>query len=45
MQNVLLRQTVLQMALGHVPYVRAKLAAMGIEARGRAALAPAHDAT
>ena len=33
MQNVLLRQTVLQMALGHVPYVRAKLAAMGIEAR------------
>lgn len=33
LQNVLLRQTILQMALGHVPYVRTKLAAMGIEAR------------
>src|SRR5947209_3149716 len=32
-QNALLRQTVLQMALGHVPYVRAKLDAMGIDAR------------
>jgi len=32
-QNVLLRQSVLQMALGHVPYVRTKLAAMGLDAR------------
>lgn len=32
-QNVLLRQTILQMALGHVPYVRAKLASMGLDAR------------
>jgi len=29
----LLRQTILQMALGHVPYVRTKLAAAGIDAR------------
>lgn len=33
LQNVLLKQTVLQMALAHVPYVRAKLAAAGIDAR------------
>lgn len=32
-QNILLRQTILQMALGHVPYVRAKLASMGLDAR------------
>ena len=32
-QNTLLRQTVLQMALGHVPYVRAKLDSLGIDAR------------
>jgi len=33
LQNVLLRKTILQMALGHVPYVRTKLAALGIDAR------------
>ncbi|HEX9713344.1 MAG TPA: hypothetical protein VGB52_12455 [Actinomycetota bacterium] len=32
-QNVLLRQSVLQMALGHVPYVRTKLATLGLDAR------------
>ncbi|HEX9775392.1 MAG TPA: hypothetical protein VGB83_07420 [Actinomycetota bacterium] len=32
-QNVLLRQTLLQMALGHVPFVRARLASAGIDAR------------
>lgn len=32
-QNVLLRQTILQMALAHVPYVRARLAALGMDAR------------
>lgn len=32
-QSLLLRQTVLQMALGHVPYVRARLASMGLDAR------------
>lgn len=33
LQNILLRQSLLQMALGHVPYVRNRLAAAGIDAR------------
>jgi phenylacetate-coenzyme A ligase PaaK-like adenylate-forming protein len=32
-QSALLRQTVLQMALAHVPYVRARLATLGLDAR------------
>ncbi|MGZ4128610.1 MAG: phenylacetate--CoA ligase family protein [Actinomycetota bacterium] len=43
LQNVLLRQSILQMALGHVPYVRAKLAAMGIEARDFRGLDQMHE--
>lgn len=37
-QNALLRQTVVHMALGHVPYVRALMAEIGIDARGFAGL-------
>ncbi len=33
LQNVALRQTILQMALGHVPYVRNKLGSVGLDAR------------
>jgi phenylacetate-coenzyme A ligase PaaK-like adenylate-forming protein len=32
-QNVMLRQTILQMAIAYVPYVRTRLAAAGIDAR------------
>jgi phenylacetate-coenzyme A ligase PaaK-like adenylate-forming protein len=32
-QNTLLRQTLLQMTLGHVPYVRSRLEKLGIDAR------------
>lgn len=32
-QNIALRQAILQMALGHVPYVRNRLAAAGLDAR------------
>jgi len=33
LQNVLLQKTILQMDLGHVPYVRTKLASLGIKSR------------